>query len=124
LGRSVTGGVYHFLYDEQGKYMMLTTDMLLEAGYKKHIEEPNKTLYQKLVWSSDGSSKTYFINVYNYEYEKFTGWELDMAFDRDSKTSPCCWVKYQLDANNTTATDIERLAKDIFISNNGLPYGN
>jgi hypothetical protein len=104
--------------------MMLTTDMLLEAGYKKYIdiEDPNKTLYQKLVWSSDGSQKSYFINVYNYEYEKYTGWELDMAFDRDSKISSYCWVKYQLDANNTTVTDIESLAKDIFISNDGLPY--
>jgi hypothetical protein len=103
---------------------MLTTDMLLEAGYKKHIEDPDKTLYQKLVWSSDGSSKTYFINVYQFEYRKHISWELHMSFDRGSKIAPYCWLTYQLDANNTTVADIERLAKDIIISNDGLPYEN
>lgn len=109
---------------------MLTAEKLLDAGFKefKDAFKGAKRSFQKRVWSDDpyDSETLYFINVYYYEFDTganlHTSWELDMAIDRDSHAFPYCWVKYRIEPF-ASVEGIEKTARDIFISNNGVNYG-
>ncbi len=105
---------------------MLTVKNFLDAGFKIHTDTMSSAdvFLQKRIYSVDPHGDTlYFINVYHYCHAGRESWELDMAFDRDSTTIPYCWVKYMI-GPTATVSDIERLAKDSFISNDGVPYGD
>lgn len=47
---------------------MITAEQLVKAGYKAYPSYCNQAtrLYQKTIYSDDGSSKLYFINLYLY----------------------------------------------------------
>lgn len=104
---------------------MITCDDLLYAGWGKFKDTLSDAdcFFQKQVYSADGVNTLYFINVHCYNYGKDNSFELNMSFDRDSKTFSYCWIKYAID-DDATVSDIENMARDIFVSNNGLAYEN
>jgi hypothetical protein len=106
---------------------MLNEENLLAAGYKK-FRDPLKNAeaaYQKRVWSTDGNTTLYFINIYHYKLEFPDGahesWQLDMAFPRHSKFARYAWVQYLLDAY-MPIDKLDLIAADLFVGNNGTPY--
>jgi len=111
---------------------MLTAEDLLAAGFKEFKDSfKNATrCFQKRVWTDSPreDQTAYFINVYYYEIDipgtgLRTSWELDMAFDRDSYAFPYCWINYRIEPF-ASVEFIEKMARDIFTSNNGEPYGD
>lgn len=101
---------------------MITEQTLLEAGFKLGKDHFRDTMfYQKRVWRGDQT--LYFINLYMYKHNEHTHWELDMAFDRDSKSFPYTWIKVIV-SSKADVEDVFSLAHDVFNSNNGVPYGD
>jgi hypothetical protein len=109
---------------------MLNEENLLAAGYMK-FNDPIKNAvaaYQKRVWSASGKETEYFINVYHYKFEAPIGrlhesWQLDMSFDRHSKLARYAWVQYSLEPD-TSVDMLELIAADLYVGNNGAPYGD
>ena len=112
---------------------MLNEENLLAAGYKK-FNDPIKNAvaaYQKrvLIEKADNEWRTeYFINVYHYRFEGRMGrshesWQLDMSFDRHSKLARYAWVQYSLEPD-TSVDMLELIAADLYVGNNGAPYGD
>lgn len=108
---------------------MLTAEDLLAAGFKEFTDSFSRAdrCFQKRVYGvTDDEEKTlYFINLYYYKFQEHESWELDMSFDRSSHFFPYCWIKYRIDGStNVDVGTIEYMAKDIFESNSGKPYGD
>lgn len=59
--------------------MEITEQHLLDAGYKKYNSEHNgkqaDTFHQKCV--RDAHGKKYFVDVYGYDFSKYTTWKPD-----------------------------------------------
>jgi len=107
---------------------MLTAEELLAAGFKEFTDSFTRAdrCFQKRVWtdSPDDNGTAYFINVYYYQFPNGSvSYELDMSFDRDSKSFSYCWIKYRID-DEATVKDVESMAEAIFITNGGVPYGD
>ena len=100
---------------------MFTEQQLIDSGYEpfKDTMSYADAFYQKRVWDSDGHTTLYFINLYKYAYTNH--WELNMAFDRDSKACPYAWIKYQV-SHTASIEHVEDIARDVFDSNYGIPY--
>lgn len=113
---------------------MLTAEDLLAAGFKEFTDSFTRAdrCFQKRVWTDsmanlykepDDNQTAYFINVYYYQFPNGSvSYELDMSFDRDSKSFSYCWIKYHID-DEATVKDVESMAEAIFIANGGVPYG-